>query len=179
MVQADIDKVTTDRLTLSAKLNQAGANVSRLTADLSATRTSLSEAEAKLDELENATLADHVKAQIRLAYDAGIKPALFDGWEADPVAYVRSQFGGKQFFDTHVKTLLALAADGITPTGKTRSGHDAKAEAAEQEAKAAEGFTADELRQLKAKGVVVGAIDFTGVTTQEEYEARIAAASSK
>jgi len=62
----------------------------------------------RLAEAKKKETASAAKEIIGAALEAGVAPVVFDGWEADPAAYVDANFVSLESFRSHVDKLCAV-----------------------------------------------------------------------
>jgi hypothetical protein len=138
--------------------------------------TAKTELELKVKKQDRETSDHSIKLTITEAVEKGLAPALFDGWEPDPTAWMEKNFASLAAFQSHVRVLTGVGPKISLGSGTVKSGHD-PAKAADPEKVT---LTAEEEAQMKKLGL---GIDFVGVTTEEQaravMEARKTAAAAK
>lgn len=168
-VTAELAEISNEKITYQARANKLQSDLNLANNELKAIRTSLTEAEAKLAEANKAALSAKVTSLVEDAIEAGIKPATFDGWQADPADYVSANYGSYEVFEKFVTSLRSHAGAKVEKVA-LKSGHDPKASASETE----DSVTDEEKAILKRLGL--DKVDFSGVTTEEQARERFLAA---
>lgn len=174
--KAEQAKAETDKITASATANRLEAEAKRQQATIRELNAKLSEVGEQLAAEKTANVSAKVKEIVEGAIEHGAAPALFDGYEADPAAWLSANFASLEAFEKHVGIIQSAIPK---PTRL-----DAKAKASgSRESMAAKGadepkLTDDEKAALEAKNVKL-AEEFIGVRDAAEarkiHEARLAA----
>ena len=148
-----------DKQTAEGRANRFEVENKRLATAKAQLETSLNETAAGLADERKVNLSMKVRDIVTNAIDAGAPPALFDGFESDPAAWMESKYASLESFEDVAKSFSAVGS----PTGaQAKSGHDPSKEA-EPETVSAE--VKAELAK-RNRGT-----EFVGVTTEAEAKA--------
>jgi len=98
----------TEKLTAQARANTLEAQAKQTVNDKKQLETKVVELESKIAEAKKKETASAAKEIIGAALEAGVAPVVFDGWEADPAAYVDANFVSLESFRSHVDKLCAV-----------------------------------------------------------------------
>lgn len=131
--------------------------------------TALNEQTEKLHESESAHLAVQVREVVTQAIDAGVPPAIFDGYEADPAQWMQTKYAS---FEAFQNTVEAIRGVGVKLGSAHKSGHD-PAKAAEPK-----DDIPDEHKAVLSR-IGLDKVSFTGVTTEAEARKRWVEAHAK
>ena len=154
----DLTTARTETSTGKAHENELSATVASLEASMAEMRGKLSAASAKLDAEVNRVTAARVKELVEIAIDpngAAMPPKYFEGYEADPCAWLKSNYANLNAFETFVSALPGGSAKKPTSSGPSSvTGKDGSSPLSEENEK--------RLRRLGLKP------EYDGITDENE-----------
>ncbi len=168
--QADLATANTDRDIERAKANRLDIETKAQRKEITTLSTTLTEANQKLQVQADATTKTGVVALITSAVEAKVPPAFFEGYEADPVAWLNSNYASLDAFTSQVARLTAAVSGKSVIVAPVKSGHDPATDNSDDAA------LTDEERKVLAKH---GGDTYLGVETAEEAMKRYAALKAK
>jgi len=170
--RSDSTELSDKVATLTAKSNRLEAQLNQANEAKMELSRALNEKAEEFAELRSKTLGSEVKTLILGAIDAGVPPAIFDGWEGNPADWLASNYASIDAFKNFV---TALTGAPKIPSGSVaKSGHDPK----ESSEPGEPAMTEEEKRAFANRGIRTD-VDFRHVTNEEEARKRLAAAKEK
>ncbi len=160
----------TDRDTERAKANRLEIETKAQRKEITTLGTTLTEANQKLQVQADATTKTEVVKLVTDAVEAKVPPAFFEGYEADPVAWLNSNYASLDAFTSQVARLTAAVSGKAVIVAPVKSGHDPATDNSDDAA------LTDEERMVLAKH---GGDTYLGVETAEEAMKRYAALKAK
>jgi len=179
-LRSQVKELSDERQAIEAEKDGKSAAVIRLEStvkNLTSAKDDLlgkvEELSGKVEEAEKRNLGIEVRKTIEDAIGLGIPPAIFEGWEADPAAWLTSKYASLEALQGQVAVLAGTPLK--VPIVNPKSGHDPSTAAKEADAKQV-ALTAEEQKQVKR----FGKVDFAAATTEEEArEAWLASKDTK
>lgn len=162
-------------LELEAEHSAVKANADRDAVRLGHMETTNKQLQAKVDEItaeltteRNVKLAEDVKEVIQAAVSAGVPPAIFDGHQTDPVAWMNARYVNFNAFKTETEKFYSVKGLKLD-SAPVKSGHDpAKADDPTPKKPTAVDATVD---RMLAAGNVKKIADFSSATNAAEAKA--------
>lgn len=165
-LKLELDTVTTERNTLQATSNQINAQVKHLQKQRDSLQTRITEMEDQVRTAEDKVMADAVTRIVAEAGEKGLGGAIFDGWEADPAAWLRNNYASLEAFEKQIKSLYGVVKLSGSAGKVQPSGHDPKT-SNEPEEKDGFKLTAEEQAKYESLGLS-HPVDFGTVTSAAE-----------
>jgi len=161
-----LSAMTTDHAALKGTSAVSLAEVSSLRTAKKTLEAKVVELSEKLTETEDANLGIRVKEVISLAIDANVPPAMFDGHEADPATWMKSNYASFEAFQKQTNALAGIVPDDKSAPVKTRTDKSPTDTPTDGPQLSAE----DQAKLDGVKKRIGLTTDFSGITTEEEAQ---------
>jgi hypothetical protein len=170
-LETQLATVQSEKIVAASRATTLEAQVKRMQSEKGALETRLTEAEASLKSQTEKETGSEVKRVILEAIDAGVAGALFDGYAADPVAWLNANYASLDAFKAAVDRIRTVGPRVNLNAKPEKSG---AAEARKVADRADVELTPEEVETLKGAGVKLD-VSFAGVTTEAEARKRFEA----
>lgn len=116
-----IEDLRAENATLRATTERKERDATVAEKEVERLRTERTQLAAKVEELESRTLKEDVNRIVRKGIAAGIPPAMFDGFDENPVTWFKSKFVSLEALDSFVSQLPKSVKLSV-PTVKSKTG---------------------------------------------------------
>lgn len=98
-------KLSIENATLAAQLKAERATKSELQATIESLGADVERLREQFNQERNANLASSIHKVVKKALERGVDGAVFEGYEKDPVRWMKTTFASFEAFDAHVQAL--------------------------------------------------------------------------
>jgi hypothetical protein len=172
-LETKLSTATSELLVTNSRATGLEAQLRQANVDKRALETRVTEAEAKMKEQMDKENGAEVSRVVLEAIKAGVPPAIFDGYAADPVAWLGANYASLEAFKTAVERIRNVGPT-VKLDAKPEKSGKADTTAADQ---ADAALSPDVAATLKKAGVNLD-VNYTGVTTEDEARKRFEAFKS-
>lgn len=169
-LETQLAAVQSEKIVAASRATTLEAQVKQIQSEKRALETRLTEAEAGLKAQTEKETGAEVKRVILEAIDAGVAGALFDGYAADPVAWLNANYASLDAFKAAVTRIRTVGPRVNLNAKPEKSGADEAREADRADV----ALTPEEAETLKRAGVKLD-VNFAGVMTEAEARKRFEA----